>query len=165
MKHRIINVIKMKYKGSTLPEILIVIILSGILFLLLFDGMNIVNTYNLILRNRLITKNELFYSHSILEFIMEETDSIRLSYDEQTLFFYRAGEVRHTLLLNNKGIQVLYKELRDTIFINNSGWKLHYLNDSNYEIDSITIIAPIENDTLTLEYGLSSIQYLINTKK
>ena len=82
----------MRYKGTTLPEILIVIILSGILFLILFEGMNIVNRYNYMLKDRLIKKNELFYSHSTLELILEETDSIRKAKEDDILLFTKLGK-------------------------------------------------------------------------
>lgn len=165
MRCLLTHIFSSRCKGTTLPEVLIVIIISGILFLLLFDGMNIVNKYNRILRNRLIAKNDLFYSHSTLELIMEETDSIRKATEEDLLLFYRTGEVRYTLLLKHEGFQVLYKELHDTIFINNVDWELHFIGDKKNEIDSISVITPVDNDTLTLKYGLSSIHYSINNNK
>lgn len=143
-------------RGTTLPELLIIIILSGILFLLLFEGMNIINKYNRVLRNRLIAKNDLFYSHSTLESIMEDTDSIRKA-EEDLLLFYRTGEIKYTLLPKQEGFQVLYKELQDTIFINNVYWKLHFIDEKKNEIDSIFVTSIVDNDSLTLKYGLSSI--------
>lgn len=154
-----------KCSGSTLPEILIVIILSGILFLLLFEGMNILYKYNHILKNRLTAKNELFYSHSILELVMERTDSIRVSEEEHTLLFYKAGEVKYTLSLYNEGFYVIYEELKDTLFTDNLGWELHAMDDNRREIDSITVIMPVDNDTLNLEYGLSAIRHSIKPDK
>lgn len=151
-----------KYKGSTLPEMLIVIILSGILFLLLFDGMNIIHKYNLMLSTRLTTKNELFYSHSILELIMEETDSIRMSDGELKLLFYKAGEVKQTMSLSNECFHVLYNEMQDSLFINNLGWELQYRDENKIEIDSIVVITSVDNDTLKLRYGLSAIYNILN---
>lgn len=165
MRRQITHMLSSRCKGTTLPEVLIVIIISGILFLLLFDGMNIVNKYNRILRNRLIAKNDLFYSHSTLELIMEETDSIRKADEEDMLLFFRTGEIKHTLLLKHEGFQVLYKELQDTIFINNVSWDLHFVDEKKNEIDSIIVITPIDNDTLTLKYGLSSIHHSITNNK
>lgn len=147
--------------GSTLPEILIVIILSGILLLLLFEGINIIYKYNYILRNKLTIKNELFHSHSTLELIMAETDSIRVSEEEHILLFYKSGEVKHIISLYNKGFQVLYEGLNDTIFVNNLGWKLHSIDNDLHKIDSIYITTPIDSDTLNLEYGLSTIHHSI----
>lgn len=165
MKQDILNRWNSKFSGSTLPEILIVIILSGILFLLLFEGMNIVYKYNHILKDRLTMKNDLFYSHSILERMMEETDSIRASEEEHILLFYKTGEVKYTLSLYNEGFQVLYEELKDTIFTNNLGWELHSTDNNRHEIDSITIITPVDNDTLNLEYGLSALYHSIKPDK
>lgn len=165
MKQRMLNRWDSKLGSSTLPEILIVIILSGILFLLLFEGMNIIYKYNHILKDRLTMKNELFYSHSILERMMEETDSIRVSQEEHILLFYKTGEVKYTLSLYNEGFQVLYEELKDTIFTNNLGWELHSTDNNRHEIDSITIITPVDNDTLNLEYGLSALYHTIQPDK
>ena len=150
MKHHVPHIFYMRYKGTTLPEILIVIILSGVLFLILFEGMNIVNRYNYMLKDRLIKKNELFYSHSTLELILEETDSIRKAKEDDILLFYTTGDIRHS-----------FKELQDTIFINNLDWELRYIDEEKHEIDSIIVIVPIDNDTLTLKYGLSSMYHLI----
>lgn len=161
MKHQVAHIFYTRLKGTTLPEVLIVIILSGIIFLVLFEGMNIVNRYNHMLKNRLIMKNELSYSHSTLELIMEETDSIRKADEDDMLLFYKTGEIRYTLLLNNEGLQILYKELQDTIFTNNLNWELHYIDEKKHEIDSIIVIVPIDNDTLTLKYGLSSMYHLL----
>lgn len=159
MKQDILNRWNSKFSGSTLPEILIVIILSGILFLLLFEGMNIINKYTLILKSRLIMKSDLFYSHSTLELIMEGTDSIRTSEEKHILLFYKTGEIKYTLSLFDKGIQVLYEDLKDTIFTNNLGWELHATDNNRHKIDSITIIALVDNDTLNLEYGLSTLYH------
>lgn len=165
MIHHVPHIFYTRYKGTTLPEILIVIILSGILFLILFEGMNIVNRYNYMLKDRLIKKNGLFYSHSTLELIMEETDSIRKAKEDDILFFYKTGEIRHTILLKNEGFQVLFKELQDTIFINNLDWELRYIDEEKHEIDSVIVIVPIDNDTLTLKYGLSSMYHLIKNNR
>lgn len=165
MKRYVPHIFYTRYKGTTLPEILIVIILSGLLFLILFEGMNIVNRYNSMLKDRLIKKNELFYSHSTLELIMEETDSIRKAKEDNILLFYKAGEIRNTILLKNEGFQVLFKELQDTIFINNLDWEFRYIDEEKHEIDSIIVIVPIDNDTLTLKYGLSSMYHLIKNNR
>ncbi|MCM1722612.1 hypothetical protein [Bacteroides ovatus] len=165
MKRYVPHIFYTRYKGTTLPEILIVIILSGLLFLILFEGMNIVNRYNSMLKDRLIKKNELFYSHSTLELIMEETDSIRKAKEDDILLFYKAGEIRNTILLKNEGFQVLFKELQDTIFINNLDWEFRYIDEEKHEIDSIIVIVPIDNDTLTLKYGLSSMYHLIKNNR
>lgn len=165
MKHCMRHIIKKKCKGATLPEILVVIILSGILFLLVFDGMNIIHKYNRIFAKRLILKNEVFYSHSILELIMEETDSIRTSGEDTLLLFYKAGDVKCSLSLNKEGFHISYKELKDTIFINNLGWRLGTRDEKKHEIDSLFVIAPLNEDTLILEYGLSSHLTSLNTDK
>lgn len=156
---------KGKCKGATLPEVLIVIILSGILFLLLFEGMNILNKYNHILKNRLTMKNDLFYSHSTLELMMEETDSIRTAEEENVLLLYKAGEVRYTLTLDSGGFHVLYKEQNDTLFSDNLGWELHSPDNNRQAIDSLTVITLADNDTLNLEYSPSAILHLTSSNK
>lgn len=156
MKLSIIHICKRRTQGTTLPELLIVMILSGILFLLLFDGLNMINKYNRMLSNRLWLKNELLYSHSVFEQLMEDTDSIQGSKDDDKLFlFYKNGEVKRTLVLDSGGFSISYRELKDTIFIHNVGWEMRYPDKHESLIDSIIVKAPVDNDTLTLGYGLS----------
>lgn len=165
MKHKTDYLIKGKCRATTLPELLIVIILSGILFLLAFEGMNIVNKYNLMFKDRLLAKNELFYSHSVLELLMEDTDSIRKSDEENILLFYKTGEVKRMLSLDSCGFCISYGELRDTIFSRDINWELHFKDEKEYDVDSIIIKACIDDDTLTLEYGLPFTYNFLNTDK
>lgn len=145
---------KNKYSASTLPELLIVIILSGILFLMLFDGLNIVNKYGNMLNKRLATKAELFYSHSILERLLEETDSIRYYSEENKLSFYKSGEIKRIILIDSCGLCVVNGELKDTLFTTEFSYQLHSANESETDIDSITIRTKIGKDSLILEYGI-----------
>lgn len=157
-------IIKRRFKGSTLPELLVVMIISGILFLLLFNGLHIITQYSRILGERLSTKNELFYSHSILEQIIEDTDSIRLNDTEQMLLLYKNGEVKQTLLFNDYGIQVNYRELKDTLFTNGVEWILHSQNKDIRVIDSICVKVHINKDTLVLKYRLTNNNDLSNSQ-
>lgn len=116
------------------------------------------------LGERLFAKNELFYSHSILEHIMEETDSIRPGNEEYSLLFYKNGEVRRTLSLDRSGLRVSFLELEDTLFISNMGWELHVRDEEKRVIDSIYIKSLVDNDTLTLKYGLTNNSYLLNNQ-
>lgn len=159
------KVINTKLRATTLPELLIVIILSGILFIFLFEGMNIVNKYNHMLCNRLLAKNELFYSHSTFEILMEETDSIRTIDEIDSLYFYKNGEVMRTLIFDSCGLCISYKELKDTLFSYNLSWELFANAEHHHEIDSIIIKVLIDNDTLTLKYSLPYNYNLSSTNK
>ena len=145
-------IIKNKCRGMTLPELLVVMILSGILFLLLFEGLGIITKYNRILNNRLVMKEELFYSHSTLERFLEETDSARLL--DNTILFYKAGEVRRTIHFDTCGLCLSYRGMKDTIFTNSAEWEFRFQKDNEINLDSIFIKTLTHKDTLFLEYAI-----------
>lgn len=164
MKYRINRIIKSRCTGTTLPELLVVIILSGILFLLVFEGMDIINKFNRMLSRNLTMKEELFYSHSILELFLEETDSARIS-NENTVLLYKAGEVRRTIVFDSCGLCLSYDTTKDTIFTNNLGWEFRTPDDDKSKLDSIFIKTLITKDTLVLEYGFPSNTNFSNTNR
>lgn len=161
MKNRINHLIKIRCRATTLPELLIVIILSGILFLLVFEGMDIINKFNRMLSEKIVMKEELFYSHSILELFLEEADSARIS-DENIILLYKAGEARRTIVFDSCGLCLSYDNTKDTIFTNNIGWEFRTPDEDKMRIDSILIKTLIEKDSLVLEYDFPNNTNLSN---
>ncbi|MDR0893648.1 MAG: type II secretion system GspH family protein [Mediterranea sp.] len=141
-------------QAFTLPELLVVIILSGILFLAVFEGLNMVTRYSRLLRQRLIDKGELLYSHSVLEGLMDDTDSIcRVPAEGRTLIFYRNGEKKCTLTPDSAGLALTFGSQQDTIFTRRAQTTLFPPGNENTRIDSIVVSVPMEGDTLTLTYA------------
>lgn len=150
------QIIQKKCRATTLPELLVVMILSGILFLLLFDGLDLITKYNRMLQNRLALKEELFYSHATLERFLEATDSARLS-NENMILLYKAGEVRGTLFFDSCGLCLFFDGMKDTIFTHSIERNFHSQIDTETNIDSISIKNLIGKDTLFLSYKISEL--------
>ncbi len=141
-------------KGVTLTEVLVVMILTGILFLLLFDGVTIVNTYGRLVYKKLGFQVELLDGHQTLELLLEKADSI-IRQDEGELLLFRpqAGATR---ILTDGTNLVLYRDSSstDTIFTGLSAVRFHLQSEERQSVDSIFLSLPAGRDTLQLEYGL-----------
>jgi len=142
------------FSGFTLVEMLVVMILSGILFLLLFDGLNIVNGYGRLARERLNEKSELLNGHQTLELILEKTDSIRKDKNE-LLLFNSGANVAHLIIDSTRIVFYENPDQIDTLFSNLVDIKFHSLPEKPMSVDSIFLSLLIGRDTLKLNYGLS----------
>lgn len=78
------------FAASTLVEILIVIIVSGILFIALFDGVNLVRRYTNRLNKMLAAGNSLLDSYQQLDHLFLSCDSVTAS--TGIFCFYKGGE-------------------------------------------------------------------------
>lgn len=142
------------FSGTTLTEMLVVMIITGILFLLIFDGLNIVNKYKRILNNKLNQKSEILNGHQVLEVLLEKTDSMRKNENEILLF--NAGVAFGHLAIDSTRILFYENEEHiDTLFTNLIDIRYHSLSEESPLIDSIFLSVPIGRDTIQLSYGLS----------
>jgi prepilin-type N-terminal cleavage/methylation domain-containing protein len=150
---KLFNPFEKSINGFTLPELLVVMILSGILFLFLFDGLDIINRYGRMTRDKLNKKIELLDGHQALELILEKTDSIRRNNNELILF--NSGKNVTRLVVDSTRI-LLYSNSddADTLFNNLIGIKYHSLSKDTTSIDSISLFLLMGRDTLKLDYGI-----------
>lgn len=146
------KIIKKRFKGTTLVEILVVMIVSGIVFLLLFDGLNIINQYSHLVNRKINQKLDLLYGHQNLELILEQTDSIQMENGQLLLY----GTNKLSFLTIDSTAIVLLDEDRnaDTLFNNITDVHIHSLTDNKSLVDSIYLSVAINNDTIQLKYGL-----------
>ena len=117
------------FAASSLVEILIVIIVSGILFIALFDGVNLVRRYTNRLNKMLAAGNSLLDSYQQLDHLFLSCDSVTAS--TGIFCFYKGGErlalVEHrdSLLVCTRsiGVDTLFREVEEI-------WNIPVLVDS-----------------------------------
>lgn len=85
-------------KASTLPELLVVMIISGIVIGLLFDGVELFRRYSNQLVEHLTQSNNLLTVTNWITAITENCDSIRQRQDVMT---YRKGAVHTTISISD----------------------------------------------------------------
>ena len=149
------NIISAKLRGTTIVELLVVMIVSGIVFLLLFDGLSIIHRYNGMLNTRLKEGSSLLYSHQTIETLILRSDSIRQNNYELLLF--SSGVNFETLNIDSTAITVFSEEgYIDTLFKNYLSLQMHSIVNRPNLIDSLHITVLIDRDTVTLDYGISA---------
>lgn len=148
--------------GSTLIELLIVMIVSGILFLMLFDSLHIVHRFGNALTDKISRKSTLLYSHQLMEALFEKTDSIRKEDDK--LLFYTYGSSQCSLTVDSLQLILSDKNGNDTLFVDLKGLSTHALEETSSLIDSIHIVTMLGTDTIKLDYGLSHYRVSLTEK-
>ncbi len=147
-----------KLSANTIAELLVVMIVSGILFLLLFDGLDIVRRYGHILDRQLSAKSGLLYSHQVLETLFERTDSISLN--EQELLFYSSNaQEAERVYLDSACVLLCRPDYTDTLF---AGLVQVEPHGDSPSIDSLFVYVRIGVDTVRLEYGLPALHHLVS---
>lgn len=79
-----------EFRAATLAEMLVVIVVSGILFIALFDGVNLVKRYTNRLNRSLSTGHSLLDDFQQMDHLFRTSDSVLFL--EEKFHFYRAGE-------------------------------------------------------------------------
>ncbi len=141
---------KHSLRASTLTEMLVVMILSGIILLSVFDGLSL---FEKLLRrfsgelDRSISRMEGFYR---LESLFADTDSLRQERD--ALVFYRAGESGWRIFREDSLLVVEYPDRPgDTLFRKIVDWRTISTAENNEGIDSLILV----HDTTTLRFGVN----------
>ncbi|BDF54523.1 MULTISPECIES: type II secretion system protein J [unclassified Butyricimonas] len=102
------------FAASTLVEMLIVIIVSGILFIALFDGVDLVRRYTNRLNKALAAGNSLLDSYQQLDHLFLSCDSVTAS--TGIFCFYKGGE-RLALVEHRDSLLVCTRSIGvDTLF-------------------------------------------------
>lgn len=149
----------MTLSGNTMIELLIVMIISGIVFLMAFEGLDIIRKYGALLNRRLTSESTLLYSHQTLEILITESDSIRKN--NQELFFYSDNTVTKRLIVApERSILLCQDSVTDELFPQLLYADYHLLNDSTDLVDSIFVTVKLGKDTLRFDYGLLSSYYM-----
>lgn len=141
-------------------ELLIVMIVSGIVFLMAFSGLDILRKYSHLLHRRLTAESTLLYSHQALELLVEQSDSIRK--EGQAFLFYANQTVTRRLVADpaSASIVVLQQDsVIDEWFPQLLHTDCHLMNDTTTWVDSLFVTVTLGRDTLRLEYGLQAVRH------
>ena len=145
------NIFRIKIRATSILELLVVIIISGILFLFLFEGLEILQKINHKSKTLIFERTNLMLSHQLMEGIMEQTDSIKKEEDYLKVF---SNNGIYLIKPQPNNIVYITNGKSDTIFENLLKFNFHQ-NDFNSHIDTL-LISIIENkDTIVLEYSTS----------
>lgn len=141
---------KHSLRASTLTEMLVVMILSGIILLSVFDGLGL---FEKLLRrfsgelDRSIARMEGFYR---LESLFADADS--LCQEEDVLVFYRAGESGWRIVRQDSLLVAEYPDRPDdTLFRKIADWSTIPAAENNGAIDSLILV----HDTTILRFGVN----------
>lgn len=148
----------MNLKASTLAEMMVVMIISGIIIGLLFDGVNIFRKYSNIITTHFLASNKLLTTSSHLTSLIENSDSLK---QEQEIIIYRKGaifsEIRLSdslLIINNDTLPLKVNEIEvkpslrtDTLKVKTNDRTLYFATRERPEIAVIKQIEEKEYET------------------
>ncbi|MGV8094881.1 MAG: hypothetical protein AB2L24_23765 [Mangrovibacterium sp.] len=142
-------------------ELLVVMIISGIVFLLVFDGLHLLEQYQKHVSKKLTERSGLLQSHQILEASFEVTDSIRKDHDN--LYLFSKGEVTKTLRMEKSFLTLHAAGRTDTLF---DHLVVAYVRPDSHSVsvDSVLISVIIDKDTVVLDYGLPAYTHFYQFK-
>ncbi|MDR1501465.1 MAG: hypothetical protein LBT43_03300 [Prevotella sp.] len=152
------NIIRKKLKANTLVELLLTMIISGIIFLLVFDGVDIIKRFSYIVNNRISANQRMLYSHQFMEHLVENADSITRRGNK--FLFYRESIVSDSVTIGDTFFILESSGMTDTLFAGYMDYRISSLLEHTNRIDSLFINCVVNTmDTIWLEYGLPSNRY------
>ena len=139
-------------------ELLVTMIISGIIFLLVFDGVEIIKKFSLSVNKRIMVNQTTLYSHQFMEHLMENADSM-IERDHR-LLFYREGIASDSVTIGQSSFILESHGVTDTLFAGYIDYRITSLLDNAHHIDSLFINCVLNTkDSIWLEYGLPSNRY------
>ena len=139
--------------ASTLVEMLIVIIVSGILFIALFDGVDLVRRYTNRLNKRLSAGNSLLDSYQQLDHLFQSCDSVTASVG--TFCFYKGGE-RLALVEHRDSLLVCTRSTGvDTLFRGVEETRVVPVRDVPVLVDSLGVRFRARGKSCYFEFGIA----------
>lgn len=122
--------------GYTLVELLVVMIITSILLLTVFDGLSLFRRYSKIISDRLGNNIELNNKYYMLESVIEHSDTLTEVADGEILIF-RDGREYGILSLRDSVITVTIDDRMDTLFLNVTELRCVKRNNEQSNIDTI----------------------------
>lgn len=145
------NILKKQMTANTLVELLLTMIISGIIFLLVLDGADIIKRFGHMVNNRVAVTQTSLYSHQFMEYLVENADSIIRKDDK--LLFYRENMISDSVTILDSGFVLNSRRLTDTLFAGYIDYRTSSLPSLSDRIDSLFINYVVNTiDTLRLEY-------------
>lgn len=136
--------------GSTLSELLVVMVISSVLLLTLFEGFSLFQRFMRGMEKDLSTSIQKFNGYQHLEHLFLSSDSLKESHPGME--FFRDGEVKAKLHITDSLLIVELPGGRiDTLFSKLSSPHLVSNRDNPWLVDSLRFM----NDTTELYFGIS----------
>lgn len=151
--------INKRLKASTLVELLLTMIISGIIFLLVFDGVDIIKRFSNIMSRRIYANQTLLFSHQFMEHLMEHSDSVIAR--NNTLLFYKGGIAPDSVTIGESSFILKTWGATDTLFTGYIAYRVSTSVKDTSHIDSLFINCVVNvGDFIWLKYGVSSNCYM-----
>lgn len=139
----------------TLPELLLVMVLTGILFLSALDGLELLKRLMLRLQRETGYAYELQKNWELLDRIVMETDSIIP--ENRDFYLYREGR-EWICLQRDSGYMICRKENRtDTLFAGVTNIRLVQTEDKQHAGDSLFVTLTAGGRVYPLAFGLKTL--------
>lgn len=147
-----------RFKASTITELLLTMIISGVIFLLVFDGVEIIKRFSHMVNNRIKVNHNALYSHQTMEYLVENADSITLR--SNNLVFYRNNSRIDSVIVDESSFKLKSSAMPDILFEGYLGYRVTSVEGQTELIDSIFINYIVNaRDTIWLEYSLPYNRY------
>lgn len=140
-----------KYKAFTVVELLVVMILAGIVFLALFENVQLVKRYTVRMESRLDESYFFWHHYSRLESLFQICDSALLEKEE--VLFYRGTTAYARLWKKDSLLLLKWQHTADTLFDNVV--RLHFQPTVNHRkrLDTLKLTFLLEEYTETMTLG------------
>lgn len=153
-----------RLKANTLVELLLTMILSGIIFLLVFDGVAIIKEFSNTVSQRIEAGQAMLYGHQLMEHLVENADSIVKK--DNMLLFYKGGVAANSVTASDSSLVLETKGASSTLFEGFIDYRVSSAPERTNHVDSIFIYyIGTAGDSIRLEYGppINRYAYLNNT--
>lgn len=152
------QIISSRLKANTLVELLLTMIISGIIFLLVFDGVDIIRRFSNTVNKQISAGQTMLYGHRFMEHLMENADSVLERGDR--LLFYRGGAVADSVIIGDSFFILETRGITDTLFTDYISYHISTSLEYAGHIDSLFInYAGNGRDSIRLEYALPFNRY------
>ncbi|WP_294142933.1 hypothetical protein [uncultured Sanguibacteroides sp.] len=148
------DVKRFEWEGTTLVEILVVITVSALLFLALFDGADLVRRLTAGLTDRLLSSYRLSDNYRRMDCLLEANDRAELR--GERLFLYRNGEVYSVLEKRDSVVVRVGEESTDTLFRSVERWEFISSKEDLSFPDSLRIYLRMGKKILDLPFGIGN---------
>lgn len=126
------------YKASTIVELLVVMIIMGIIFTVLFEGMNMIKKFSNKITVEFGVTTDILLRYKYIDNLFDNADSVKFA-DSEYLFFKRN-------VINRVNLDTCFKTITKTTQI--------FIDEDRGLIDSLHINVLLKTDTLYLKFGV-----------
>ena len=147
-----------RMRGSSLPELLVAMILAGLVLFSAYEGLTLLQR-RLSSASHAAASWQLIQADAVVERLMQQADSI--IHSDSGLLFYSSGVCSDTLTADGRTIE--YRNgISDDVLFSDAAWVVTgYTSDTRGLVERLDIFLPYSTeDTLHLTYKAGSSGYL-----